>query len=151
MHVLPTAIGVLCWRMADTLTPAQRSQRMSRVRGKDTGPEKVVRRLVHGMGYRYRLHRRELPGVPDLVFVTRRKVIFVHGCFWHRHGDSACKLARLPKSRLDFWLPKLDANAERDQRNQLALRAQGWQVMTIWECELKDPASIRKRIRSYLG
>ena len=136
--------------MADTLTPTQRSERMSRVRGKDTGPEMVVRRLVHGLGYRYRLHRRDLPGAPDLVFITRRKVIFVHGCFWHRHGDSRCKLARLPKSRLDFWLPKLEANKERDLRNEQALRGAGWQVMTIWECELKDLSSLGKRIRSYL-
>ena len=101
----------------DTLSKAQRSERMSRVRGKDTKPELLVRRLVHGMGYRYRLHRRDLPGTPDLVFPGRRKVIFVHGCFWHRHPDPACKLARLPKSRTDFWLPKLEGNRARDIEN----------------------------------
>jgi DNA mismatch endonuclease (patch repair protein) len=136
--------------MADTLTPRQRSERMALIRGKDTGPELTVRRLVHGMGYRFRLHRRELPGRPDLVFVTRRKVIFVHGCFWHHHDDSDCKLARLPKSRLDFWLPKLQANASRDARNQQELMSKGWQVMIIWECELNDLASLGKIIRSFL-
>lgn len=136
--------------MTDTLTLAQRSERMSRVRGKDTKPEMTVRRLIHGLGYRYRLHRRDLPGKPDLVFVTRRKVIFVHGCFWHRHADSACKLARLPKSRLDFWLPKLEANAVRDARHQAELAARGWKVMVIWECELNNLPFLKKRIRSFL-
>jgi DNA mismatch endonuclease (patch repair protein) len=148
----PTAgvpIGILVI-MADTLTQHQRSERMSRVRGKDTKPEMVVRRLVHGMGFRFRLHRRDLPGVPDLVFVTRKKVIFVHGCFWHRHADSACKLARLPKSRLDFWLPKLEANEQRDRRNEQALKALGWSAMTVWECQIKDLSSLRNRIWSYL-
>ena len=91
---------------------------MQAVKDRDTGPEMAVRRLVHGMGYRYRLHRRDLPGSPDLVFATRRKVIFVHGCFWHRHGDSRCKLARLPKSRLEFWGPKLENNRRRDSVKQ---------------------------------
>lgn len=136
--------------MADTLNPSQRSELMSRVRGKNTGPEMVVRRLVHRLGYRYRLHRQDLPGRPDLVFVTLRKVIFVHGCFWHRHGDSACKLARLPKSRLDFWVPKLEANAARDLKKQRELMCKGWKVMIVWECELKDLPSLGNRIRSFL-
>src|SRR5690554_1365672 len=102
--------------MADTLTKAQRSNRMSLIKGKHTAVERTVRSLVHGMGYRFRLHGK-LPGKPDLVFPGRRKVIFVHGCFWHRHDDPACKLARLPKTRLDFWGPKLRANAERDKTN----------------------------------
>jgi len=105
----------------DTLTPAERSTRMALVRAKDTKPELLVRRLVHGMGYRYRLHRRDLPGKPDLVFPSRGKVIFVHGCFWHRHAR--CALARLPKSRGDFWLPKLTANAQCDSRNARASAA----------------------------
>ena len=137
--------------MTDTLTPAQRSERMGRVRGKDTQPEMRIRRLVHGMGYRYRLHRRDLPGKPDMVFPARRAVIFVHGCFWHRHPDPACKLARLPKSRLDFWATKLEGNRERDARNQSALLALGWRVLVIWECEIaKNDQSLGTKIRLFL-
>lgn len=132
----------------DTLTPAERSARMALVRAKDTKPELVVRHLVHGMGYRYRLHRRDLPGTPDLVFPGRSKVIFIHGCFWHRHAR--CALARLPKSRGDFWLPKLTANAERDARNVRALRRLGWSVLTIWECQLGDAVKLANRIRRFL-
>ena len=132
----------------DTLTPAERSARMALVRAKDTKPELMVRRFVHGMGYRYRLHRRDLPGTPDMVFPGRGKVIFVHGCFWHRHAR--CALARLPKSRGDFWLPKLTANAERDARNGRALRPLGWGVLTIWECQLRDTAALANRIRRFL-
>lgn len=124
---------------------------MSRVRGKDTGPEMIVRRLVHALGYRYRLHKKDLPGHPDLVFASRRKAIFVHGCFWHRHADSACKLARLPKSRQDFWVPKLEANAARDIKNQAKLREMGWDVLVIWECELKDRTFLQCRLESFLS
>ena len=136
--------------MTDNLDPDQRSDRMSRIRGKDTEPEMVVRRLTHGMGYRYRLHVKDLPGCPDLVFRKRRRVIFVHGCFWHRHPDPSCKLARLPKSRLDFWLPKLERNAERDRENICKLKLMGWDVLVIWECQLKDQTSLRERIRAFL-
>lgn len=136
--------------MADTLTKEQRSERMGLVRGKHTGPEMAVRRMVHGLGYRYRLHGKGLPGRPDLVFGKKKKVIFVHGCFWHRHGDSSCKLARLPKSRLDFWIPKLEANRERDVRNQKALRAEGWGVLVIWECELTDQPALTRKIGKFL-
>src|SRR5690349_18847706 len=108
----------------DTLSQAERSERMARVRAKDSRPELTVRRLVHGMGYRYRLHDPRLPGKPDLVFRSRRRVIFVHGCFWHRHADPACRLARLPKSRLEFWLPKLEANRTRDRINQEKLESE---------------------------
>ncbi|WSH00292.1 DNA mismatch endonuclease Vsr [Rhizobium ruizarguesonis] len=109
---------------------------MSRIRGKDSKPELVVRRLIHAMGFRYRLHRKDLPGTPDLVFGNRKKVISVHGCFWHRHGDSSCKLARLPRSRLDFWLPKLERNARRDAENSARLEALGWDEMIVWECQV---------------
>lgn len=134
----------------DTLTPDQRSERMSRIKGKNSKPEMVVRRLVHGMGYRYRLHRKDLPGKPDLVLPRHRTVIFVHGCFWHRHHDDACTLARMPKSRLEFWEPKLEANRLRDIRNKDALEALGWRVLTVWECEVKEPSGIADRIRSIL-
>lgn len=136
--------------MVDTLTPAQRSERMSRVRGKDTRPEMRVRRLIHGMGYRYRLHARDLPGRPDIVFRPRRKVIFVHGCFWHRHPDPACKLARMPKSRLEFWEPKLRGNRERDERNQARLREMGWDVMIVWECLTRDAEELKMNIMAFL-
>lgn len=138
--------------MADTLTPSERSERMSRIRGKDSKPEMVVRRLVHGMGFRYRLHRKDVPGKPDLVFGSRKKVIFVHGCFWHRHNDSACKLARLPKSRLDFWLPKLERNARRDAENSARLEALGWDEMVVWECEVRKAnlPILQDRIREFL-
>lgn len=136
--------------MADSLSKEARSERMRRIADKNTRPELIVRKLVHAMGYRYRLHRRSLPGTPDLVFASRRKVIFVHGCFWHRHADPACKLARLPKSRLDFWLPKLEANARRDQVAQTKLDQLGWSSLTIWECALKDRSLLKSRIRCFL-
>lgn len=135
----------------DTLTTEQRSERMSRVRGKDSKPELVVRRLVHSLGCRYRLHRRGLPGTPDLVFGPRRKVIFVHGCFWHRHPDSNCKLARMPKSRLDFWRPKLEGNRERDLKNQAELARMGWQSLVVWECQTKDVDALEVVVREFLA
>lgn len=132
----------------DNLSPKERSERMARVRGKNTGPEMLVRRLVHGLGYRYRLHAPDLPGRPDLVFRPRQKVIFIHGCFWHRHAG--CGLARMPKSRLDFWRPKLDTNRERDERNHAALVAAGWRALVVWECQVKDSVSLAQRIREFL-
>lgn len=135
----------------DILTPEQRSERMSRVRGRDTKPEMLVRRLTHGMGYRYRLHRRGLPGSPDLVFPSRKKVIFVHGCFWHLHLDPGCKLARLPKSKLDFWGPKLETNRERDERSLVLLAELGWDVLVIWECQTKNREELHVRIGEFLG
>lgn len=136
--------------MVDTLSPASRSIRMSKIKGKDTKPELLVRRLTHRLGYRYRLHRKSLPGRPDLVFGPRRKVIFVHGCFWHRHEDSDCKLARLPKSRLDFWLPKLDANKERDERNIFELRKLGWDVLVFWECQTRNEDEMERLVTQFL-
>lgn len=134
----------------DTLSAEERSARMALVRGKDTGPELVVRKLVYALGYRYRLHARDLPGHPDLVFRKRRRVIFVHGCFWHRHRAASCALARLPKSRLDFWLPKLEGNKKRDECNKRALAREGWKVLTIWECELRDTKRLRTTLRRFL-
>ncbi|MDF2812050.1 MAG: mismatch endonuclease Vsr [Microvirga sp.] len=135
----------------DSLSTTERSERMGRIKGKDTAPEMIVRRLVHAMGRRFRLHRRDLPGRPDLVFPGAHKVIFVHGCFWHRHPDSACKLARLPKSRLDFWLPKLERNRTRDLENQEKLRLLGWDVLVIWECELRGGTSLEDKIQTFLS
>lgn len=135
----------------DTLSREERSARMSRVRGKDTRPEMVVRRMMHSMGLRYRLHVRRLPGSPDIVLPRHRAVVLVHGCFWHRHEDPECKLARLPKSRLEFWLPKLDANHSRDQQNQQRLRDLGWRTLVVWECELVDREAVRAKLCEFLA
>jgi DNA mismatch endonuclease, patch repair protein len=132
----------------DNISPEARGRQMSLVKSKDTKPEMIVRRLVFSMGYRYRLHDARLPGTPDLVLAGRRKVVFVHGCFWHRHTD--CPLARLPKSRLDFWVPKLDGNKARDQTNQRLLRKNGWRVLVVWECELRDIKRLARKIRRFL-
>ncbi|KGU73277.1 DNA mismatch endonuclease Vsr [Burkholderia pseudomallei] len=132
----------------DSVSPARRSEIMGRVRSRDTKPEMTVRRLVHAMGYRYRLHVKDLPGRPDLVFPRRQKAIFVHGCFWHRHPG--CALARLPKSREEFWLPKLEANRRRDVKNERALQDAGWGVLIIWECELGNAAGLENRIKEFL-
>lgn len=136
--------------MADTLTPTQRSERMGLVKGKDTKPEMIVRRLVHGMGFRYRLHDRGLPGRPDLVFPSRRKVVMVHGCFWHRHPDPSCKLARLPKSRTEFWNAKLEGNRQRDEIKAAALTESGWKQMVVWECECRQKEQLENRLRDFL-
>lgn len=132
----------------DNLSPAERSETMARVHSKNSRPEMTVRRITHAMGYRYRLHRKELPGKPDLVFPSRRKIIFVNGCFWHRHAG--CALARLPKSRVNFWIPKLEGNRKRDIRNKRALAKEGWKVLTLWECGLKDIDRLEARIKRFL-
>jgi DNA mismatch endonuclease, patch repair protein len=134
----------------DTLTPAERSERMARVRHKDTTPELRVRKLVSAMGYRYRLHYKKVPGHPDIAFPGRRKALFVHGCFWHRHPDPTCPLARLPKSRLDFWLPKLEGNRARDLRKEGELQERGWEVHVVWECQLRDEESLRQILQFFL-
>ena len=136
--------------MVDTLTPAERAERMRRVKGRDTRPELTVRRLLHRLGYRFRLHRRDLPGRPDIVLPRHRVAIFVHGCFWHRHGDPQCRLARVPKSRLEFWLPKFSANQARDRRDQRALSDLGWRILVVWECELRDKEQLENKLRQCL-
>ncbi len=135
--------------MADRVTPEQRSRMMRAIRSKDTAPEMKVRRLVHGMGYRYRLHRKDLPGKPDLVFGPRRKAVFVHGCYWHGHGCSRGGTGA--KSNQAYWGPKITRNRERDARNGRALREAGWDVLTVWECETKDTAALERRLREFLG
>lgn len=132
----------------DSVSPEKRSEIMARVRSKNSRPELFVRKLVFALGYRYRLHQKDLPGCPDLVFRPRRKVIFVHGCFWHRHAN--CALARMPKSRLEFWEPKLKGNKVRDEKNTKALAREGWKVLTIWECQIKDAKRLEQRIRRFL-
>jgi len=132
----------------DVLSRAARSAVMARVRAKDTAPELAARRLLHSMGYRYRLHRRDLPGNPDIVFPSRRKVIFVHGCFWHRHAR--CPNTRMPKSRVAFWRTKFEGNRRRDLRTARTLTALGWRSFTIWECELVGTRVLRGRLRRFL-
>ena len=128
----------------DRLSKEQRSWNMSRIRSKDTKPEMIVRRLLHAMGVRFRLHRADLPGKPDIVLGPRRLVIFVHGCFWHRHPG--CREATMPAANRDFWLDKLEGNAARDLRHRAALRKLGWRVAVIWECETKQPEKLARRL-----
>ena len=129
----------------DHLSQEDRSALMGRVRSSDTGPELKVRRLAHTMGLRFRLKRRDLPGSPDLVFPRYRLAVFVHGCFWHRHPG--CARTTLPKSRVEFWIRKFQANVERDRRDVRALEKLGWRVLVLWECELKDESGLRGRLR----
>nr|WP_295559204.1 very short patch repair endonuclease [uncultured Hyphomicrobium sp.] len=124
------------------------SEHMARIRKVDTKPEMIVRQLVHAMGYRFRLHRRDLPGAPDLVFPSRRKVIFVHGCFWHRHD---CPDGRkIPRSKPEYWIPKLERNKQRDKTSVAQLEKLGWQTLTLWECQLKDLDQLRGAITQFL-
>jgi len=133
----------------DIMTPTERSKRMSLIRSKDTQPELVVRRLVHAMGYRYRSHDSNLPGRPDIVFKSRRKVIFVHGCFWHLHRG--CSNSRPPKSKLDYWRPKLEGNVTRDKAVRGRLRRLGWRQLVVWECELDDRERLIRKLGKFLG
>ena len=138
--------------MADRLTNTKRSRNMAAIRSDGMKPEMMVRSLVHGMGYRYRLHARDLPGKPDLVFRPRKRVIFVHGCFWHQHGRAACNDGRAPKSNLGYWAGKLARNVERDARNLDDLEAMGWKALVLWECDvLKGGATLAAQVRRFLG
>ena len=128
-------------------TPEVRSRIMRAIKSRDTKPEMRTRRTVHGMGYRYRLHRKDLPGRPDIALRPRRKAIFVHGCFWHGHD---CAKGRLPKSRLDYWQPKVDKNRERDRTNEEQLKSLGWSVLTIWQCETKDLEALAVRLQDFV-
>lgn len=134
--------------MADVFTSAERSQIMRAVRSTDTKPEMKVRRLVFGLGYRYRLHVASLPGTPDLVFPRLRKIINISGCFWHMHSCGRC---RIPETRRKYWLAKLERNRRRDVRTLRALRQLGWRVLTVWECQLNNPKQLRRRVSLFLG
>lgn len=134
--------------MPDRLSPEERSAHMRRIRKVDTKPELAVRRIAHHLGYRFRLHRRDLPGCPDLVFPRLRKIILVHGCFWHQHPG--CSLARPPKSRPDYWVPKLRRNQERDAKAAEALKGLGWDLMVLWECEAAAEEALAARIATFL-
>lgn len=135
--------------MPDILNRTQRSKLMARIRGSDTTPELAVRRIAHRMGFRFRLHRKDLPGRPDLVFPKYRVALFVHGCFWHRH--EGCKFAYMPKTRIEFWKKKFEGNIARDKRQESALCALGWKVLTIWECEVDNVEEVEKKLGIFLN
>jgi DNA mismatch endonuclease (patch repair protein) len=132
-----------------SLSPEERTIRMRSIRKVDTKPELIVRRLAHALGLRFRLHRRDLPGTPDLAFPRHRKVVLVHGCFWHQHDG--CRLARQPRSKPDYWLPKLARNVERDREVEARLAELGWEPLVIWECETRKADLIRERLARFLG
>jgi DNA mismatch endonuclease (patch repair protein) len=132
----------------DRFNPEARSRLMSSIHGKDTKPEMVVRRLLHNMGYRFRLHRRDLPGTPDILLPGRRAVMFVHGCFWHRH--EGCRLATVPATRRDFWEAKIAANKARDRRAMARLRRDGWRVAVVWERQTRKPVGLHGCLRRFL-
>ena len=135
----------------DGLDQISRSRNMAAIRSRDMKPELIVRSLVHRMGYRYRLHAKDLPGKPDLVFRSRRRAIFVHGCFWHQHPKRSCKDGRAPKSNLGYWAGKLARNVRRDTSNLAALKTLGWRVLAIWECEtVQDQAKLARRLQKFL-
>jgi DNA mismatch endonuclease (patch repair protein) len=135
--------------LMDIVSPEKRSRMMAGIKGKNTKPELVVRKLVHGMGFRYRLHHKDLQGSPDLVFPRLKKVIFVHGCFWHRHPG--CRFAYTPKSNAQFWLDKLECNTRRDAQALTALDSLGWQVLIVWECEVSDVSALTLKVRMFLN
>src|SRR5262245_53444498 len=132
----------------DRLTPARRSALMAKIRSKNTLPELAVRSIAHGLGYRFRTHRADLPGKPDLAFIRQKKAVFVHGCFWHAH---ICKTGKLPKSRKAYWMPKLAENRARDARNRRALTRLGWASLVIWECEVKRTDRLAKKLARFLS
>ena len=134
--------------MTDIVNNKRRSEMMAGIRGRDTAPERAVRRVAHRMGLRFRLHRKDLPSRPDLVFPKRRLVVLVHGCFWHRH--QGCKYAYTPKSRVSFWTEKFATTIARDQRQEAALRALGWRVLVIWECETRDETAVEVKLAALI-
>ena len=134
-------------RVMDTITSAQRSSLMSRIRSKNTKPELKVRSILHGLGYRFRLHRKDLPGRPDIVLPRHKKIVLVQGCFWHGHG---CVLASTPKSNQGYWNAKISGNRARDVRNRESLERQGWKILELWECEMRDPVSLEIALKTFM-
>ena len=133
----------------DVLTKEQRSRNMAAIKGKNTAPELLVRSIIHRMGFRFGLHRRDLSGKPDIVLTSRKKLIFVHGCFWHIHN---CRYGRVvPATNAEFWHAKRQSNVQRDKRNRKHLRDSGWEVLTIWECWTKDISALQRRLRAFLS
>ncbi|MFC5480457.1 very short patch repair endonuclease [Massilia suwonensis] len=134
--------------MGDTVTSAQRSENMKRIRSANTRPELTIRRMIYRLGYRYRIHVKKLPGTPDIVFSSKRKIIFVHGCFWHFHQN--CRAGRIPNSKVTYWHPKLMRTRARDEAHLEKLASLGWKVLVIWECELKDTSEVELKIQKFL-
>jgi len=134
--------------MTDSLSPERRSENMRRIRSKDTSPELVVRKLLHGLGYRYRLHKKDLPGKPDIVFPLRRCIVFVHGCFWH--GHKGCRESRMPGTNREYWVTKLEKNYSRDRKHLRALRRLGWRVMVVWECQTENLNKLTPKLCRFL-
>ena len=132
----------------DKLSRAERSENMRRIRSENTAPEKALRQILKSLHYKFRPHVKNLPGRPDFVFPKERKAVFLHGCFWHLHGR--CKIARMPKSKLSYWLPKLKGNKKRDRNNAARLRYQGWKILTVWECQMTDISRVRQRLSAFL-
>lgn len=135
--------------MVDALSPAERSRHMAKIRGRDTRPELKVRRLLHALGYRYRVHLKGVPGRPDVAFPARKKAVLVHGCFWH--GHEGCKAAHVPRTRSDYWAAKFERNKARDQRQLVEATALGWQVLVVWECETRSRTGLQDRLTGFLG
>lgn len=135
----------------DHLSPTSRSANMRAIRSKNTSPELVVRRLLFGLGYRYRVHDKSLPGAPDVVFSARRKAIFIHGCFWHQHTAQECRRGRPPKSNLSYWTKKLRGNVDRDKQNRRELSRYGWKTLVIWECQVSNPRKVEQKLKRFLG
>ena len=134
--------------MADHVSPTKRSAIMALIKAKNTRPELIARKMLYQSGYRFRLHRKDLPGSPDIVFPSKKKAVFVHGCFWHAHS---CRYGHLPKTRLEYWKPKLEANKVRDNLARKRLLQAGWKTYVLWQCQLKDPIKALQRIRRFLG
>lgn len=148
MNMRRTQVSASTSRANDSRQPFTRSEVMARIKGKDTGPEKAVRSFLHALGYRFRLHRKDLPGSPDIVLPGRKAVIFVHGCFWHGHG---CKRgSRAPKTNADYWTRKLAGNVARDAKRQAELVVLGWRVLVVWECEMKEAEALMDKLRAFL-
>jgi DNA mismatch endonuclease (patch repair protein) len=146
--LIAARLGGRCYKEAmDHVDATTRSAIMRAVRPKGSGPEMLLRRMLHGLGYRYALHRADLPGTPDLVFPARKKILFVHGCFWHRHG---CRYTTDPKTREDFWQAKFTANVTRDKKTLVALRHAGWRCLVVWQCQLKQPEKTLNRVQKFL-
>ena len=137
--------------MADRLTPARRSENMRRIKNKDMKPELEVRRLIFSLGFRYRIHKKDLPGRPDIVLPKHKAIIFVHGCFWHQHSKQGCSDAKVPETNIEYWMAKLERNRERDKKNRADLIKMGWRVLILWECEIKDKAKLLKKVSAFLS
>ena len=144
------ALSAVLEGFVDRISKSQRSANMAAIKSKGMKPEMTVRKICHSMGYRFRLHRKDLPGNPDLVFPGRRKIIFVHGCFWHQHSDPECPLAHRPRSNMEYWGPKLERTQMRDARNVAELESLGWRVLVLWECETKSAESLTSALKAFL-